>query len=141
MEEIKPTSKVRKFVDDRAPILDKIKKIIEHPNRRRKAIVCIMASSGIRAGVWDYLKWKHITSIKRNGAVIAAKIIVYAGEREEYYSFISPEAYHELEKWIEYRIHAGELINKESWIMRNIWLTNLDLVGNGIENIENNTRI
>lgn len=82
-----------------------------------------MASSGIRVGAWDYLKWKHIVPIERNGLVIAAKIVVYAGEGDEYYTFISPEAYHELEKWIEYRIHAGESVNKESWIMRNIWNT------------------
>ncbi len=115
--------KVRKFADDRAPTLEEIQKIIEYPDRRINAIVCIMASSGIRVGAWDFLKWKHIIPIKRNGLVVAAKIIVYGGEGEEYYSFISPEAYHELEKWIEYRIHAGESINKESWVMRNIWNT------------------
>ena len=84
--------KVRKFADDRAPTLEEIQKIIEYPNRRIKAIVCIMALSGIRVGAWNFLKWKHITPIKRNGVVIAAKIIVYGGGVEKYYSFISPEA-------------------------------------------------
>ena len=53
-----------------------------------------MASSGIRIGAWDYLKWKHVTPIKNEaGQIIAAKIIVYAGDVEEYYSFITPEAF------------------------------------------------
>jgi hypothetical protein len=82
-----------------------------------------MASSGIRVDAWDYLKWKHIVPIERNGLVIAAKLVVYPGEGDEYVTFLTSEAYHELEKWKEYRIHAGEQVNKESWVMRNIWNT------------------
>jgi len=32
-----------------------------------------------------------------NGKIIAARLVVYAGESEEYYTFITPEAYNELE--------------------------------------------
>ena len=62
--------RVRKFADDRAPTIDEIQKITEYPDRRIKAIVCTMASSGIRVGAWDHLKWKHIIPIERNGLVI-----------------------------------------------------------------------
>ena len=41
----------------------------------------------------------------------AGKIIVYVGE-DEYFALITPEAYHELEKWREYRIHAGEPVTE-----------------------------
>ena len=47
---------------------------------RIKAIVNTMASSGIRIGAWDYLQWSHIRPIERDGEIIAAKMIVYAGE-------------------------------------------------------------
>ncbi len=57
-----------------------------------------MASSRIRVGAWDFLKWKHIILIERIGQIIAAKLIVYAGEEDEYFTFITPEAYLELEK-------------------------------------------
>lgn len=40
--------KVRRFADDRAPTLEEIQKIVEYPDRRIKAIVYTMASSGIR---------------------------------------------------------------------------------------------
>ena len=106
--------KVRKFADDRAPTIEEIQKSTGYPDRRIKAIICTMASSGIRVGAWNYLKWNHIVPIERNGVVIAAKLVVYAGEGDEYFTFITPEAYHELEKWIEYRIHAGELSSKET---------------------------
>lgn len=115
--------KVRKFADDRAPTIEEIQKITEYPDRRIKSIVCTMASSGIRVGAWDFLKWKHVIPIERSGLVVAAKMVVYAGEGDEYFTFLSPEAYHELEKWKEYRIHAGEQVNKDSWVMRNIWNT------------------
>jgi hypothetical protein len=68
--------KGRKYAYDRAPTIEDIKRIIEYPDRRIKAIVCTMSSSGIRLGAWDYLRWKDIHPAKRNGKIIAAKIIV-----------------------------------------------------------------
>lgn len=84
--------KARNYADDRAPTIEEVRKIIEYPDRRIKPIVCTMASSGIRLGAWDYLKWKYIIPIERKGKVIAAKIIVYPGDVEEYFTFITPEA-------------------------------------------------
>ena len=83
-----------------------------------------MTSSGIRLGAWDYLRWKDIQPLKSDrGELIAAKIIVYAGKDEEYFSFITPEAYREIEKWINYRIQSGEVVNGYSWVLRNVWDT------------------
>jgi hypothetical protein len=62
-----------------------------------------MASSGIRLGALDYLKWRHIRSIEKNGIVVSAKIIVYAGEEDEYFSYITAEAYKQLKSWMDYR--------------------------------------
>jgi integrase len=107
----------------RAPTIEEISKIIEYPDRRIKVIIYTMASSGIRVGAWDYLKWKHIIPIQKNGQAIAAKLIVYAGETEEYFTFISPEAYNELEKWKEHRLQSGGSVEADSWVMRNIWNT------------------
>ena len=66
-----------------------------------------MSSSGIRLGAWDYLHWKDIDPIKRDGKIVAAKIIVYAGDNEQYVSFVTPEAYFQLEYWMEYRNGDG----------------------------------
>jgi integrase len=132
--------KGRKYADDRAPSLEEIQKIIEYPDRRIKAIVYTMTSSGIRLGAWDYLRWEHIQPIRRKiigikdndnnnekeRDVLAAKIIVYSGEEgDEYFSFITPEAFYELEKWMDYRKSSGESINRKSWVLRNVWNTKI----------------
>jgi hypothetical protein len=118
--------KGKKYADDRIPTLDEIRKVVEYPDRRIKAIVYTMASSGIRIGAWDYLQWGHIRPIqnkKKDGEIVAAKMIVYAGEDDEYFTFISPEAWKALTDWIRYREASGELINNDSWVMRDLWDT------------------
>jgi hypothetical protein len=87
-----------------------------------------MASSGIRLGAWDYLRWKHVTSITNGfGEVIAAKLIIYSGDREEYYTFVTAEAYNSLKDWMDFRASYGEKITGESWVMRDLWqTTNID---------------
>jgi hypothetical protein len=79
----------KRYADDRAPTIEEICKIIEYPDRRIKPIVYIMISSGIRVGAWDHLKWDHIHPIMKNGKLIAAKVIVYAGEDDQYFTFIT----------------------------------------------------
>jgi integrase len=70
--------RAKNYSDDRIPTIEEIRKLLEYPDRRLKAIIYTMASSGIRLGAWDYLKWGHIRPIKNDGKVVAAKIIVYA---------------------------------------------------------------
>jgi hypothetical protein len=112
--------------NDRAPTIEEIKKLVEYPDRRIKPIIYCMVSGGFRIGAWDYLKWKHITPLKNEegeGEIIAAKVVIYSREPEEYYCFITPEAYDSLKAWIDYRSNAGEEITGESWLMRDLWQT------------------
>ena len=130
--------KIRRYADDRAPTIEEIQQLCEYPDRRIKGIVYTMASSGIRFGAWDYLRWENIKPIERQGKIVAAKIIVYAGDDEEYFSFITPEAYHELEKWMEYSKECGEEITDNSWVMRQLWDTKKGYYHHGtIKNPEN----
>jgi hypothetical protein len=114
----------RKAANDRAPTLEEIRKLSEYPDRRIKPIVYIMASSGIRIGAWDYLQWKHVTPLtNQNGEVIAAKLLIYPEDSEEYYCFITIEAYTALKDWMDYRSNHGENITSDSWLMRDLWQT------------------
>jgi integrase len=125
--------KVKRVANDRAPTLEEIQRLIQYPDRRIKPIVLIMESSGIRIGAWEYLKWKHIRPLDRDGQpvdkdlpardgqIAAAKISVYGGEEEEYFSFITPEAYQSLKEWMDFRAANGEDIDEESPVMRDIF--------------------
>jgi hypothetical protein len=74
----------RKSANDRAPTFEELKKLSEYPDRRIKPIIYLMTSSGIRIGAFDLLKWKDLQPITENNEVVAAKLVVYSGDEEEY---------------------------------------------------------
>lgn len=103
----------RHAANDRAPTIEEIKKLVEYPDRRMKPIVSLMVSTGIRIGCFDTLRWEHISPIKNSeGTLIAAKLIVYPGESEQYSTLMSPEAYDSIKGWMDYRISYGEKITR-----------------------------
>ncbi|MFZ0184381.1 MAG: hypothetical protein WAL88_06050 [Nitrosotalea sp.] len=110
--------KGRQHSDDRIPTLEEIRQLLKYPDRRLKPAILTMLSSGIRLGAWDYLRWGDITPIDKNGKIVSAKIIVYRGEPEEYFSFITPEAYHSIKEYLDFRSSHGETISAKTWILR-----------------------
>src|SRR5215831_6300384 len=110
----------RRVANDRAPTVEEIQCLIEYPDRRIKPLMLTTCASGIRVGAWEYLRWKHIEPIIRDGPnfkylkwdqfgdddrsrVVATKTTVYSGENEQYFSFITPEAFEALDEWMRYR--------------------------------------
>ena len=79
--------------------------------------------NGIRLGSFDTLQWKAHLPIVENNEIIAAKLIVYPGDNEEYFTFMTPEAYNSIKEWMDYREAHGEKITGESWLMRDLWQT------------------
>lgn len=117
--------KAKRAANDRVPTVEEIKKLVEYTDRAIRPIVYTMCSSGIRVSSWDYLKWKHVTPIEneKGDEILAAKLKVYAEEHDEYFSFITSEAYNSLKEWMDYRTSYGETITGESWLMRDKWPT------------------
>lgn len=51
-------------------------------------------------------------------------------EHDEYYNFITPEAYIALKEWMDFRIDYGEKIKgDDSWVMRDLWQTTDQIYG------------
>ncbi len=103
---------------DRAPTLEELERLCEYPDRRIKPIVYAMTSGGFRLGAWEYLRWGDIVPVKDGQA---ARMRVYAGEDEEYFTYISGEAYQEFKKWMDFRAMSGENVTNDSWLMRTLW--------------------
>ena len=100
--------------------MEEIKKILCYPDRSKPAVL-IMLSCGGRVGLFDYLSCGDITPIAENGKVIAAKIRIYAGSDEEYYSFITPQAFWEVEEYIAFRKDHGENITPDTPVLRDLF--------------------
>jgi hypothetical protein len=122
--------------NDRAPGINEIKKLIEYPDRRIKPIIYTMVSSGIRIGAWDTLQWKHISPITNDsGIVICAKIIVYPGDSEEYYSFITPECKQAIDSYLDMRSRYGEKLNGDSFLIRELLWNQILVIKSELFNI------
>ena len=117
----------RKAADDVVPSREQIVKMAGYPDRRVKVLAYCMASGGWRVGAWEYLKWGHFTPICRDldrdgeEELVACRVLIYAGEDEQYYTLITPEAYVVTKDWIDLRERSGETINRDSWVMRDLW--------------------
>ena len=125
--------KVRVVANDRAPTLEEIRKLMEYADRRMKMLVTVMYSSGIRVGAWTGLQLKHVIPVHDSGV---AKLIVYDGENEQYYTYITPEAHAAIKEWMAYRESYGEKITQNSYLMRDLWPTT-DTIADGNNNHNN----
>jgi hypothetical protein len=115
----------RNASSDRAPSIPEVRTLIQYPDSRIKPIILCMVSGAFRISSWDFLKWKNVSPIKeeKTNEVLAAKMIIYSGEPEEYYCFITPEAFETLSSWMLFRKNSGEDVTGESWLMRDLWST------------------
>ncbi|MBI3859232.1 MAG: site-specific integrase [Thaumarchaeota archaeon] len=111
----------RSYGQDRIPTVEEIKQILGYPDRRIKPSALLMLSSGMRLGAFDYLRWKDIEKIEKNGQLVAAKIRVYAGTPDEYYSFLTPEAYNALDEYTQFRKSHGERMSGDSPVLRDLF--------------------
>lgn len=119
----------RAVANDRAPSPEEIRTILQYPDRRIKPVALVMESSGARLGSFDYLNYGHIEKIEKGGKLLAAKITIYSGTPDEYFSFITPECYHAIEEYVNFRRAQGEKITKDSPLIRDLFYP--DRLGKG----------
>jgi integrase len=106
--------KVRRYALDRIPTIDEIKEMIDSSDLRGKALTLVLLSSGIREGAIERLRVGDYSIISSDGQTKAGKLVVYAGEVEQYTAFIMPEACTILEKYLDFRRQHGEIVSGTS---------------------------
>ena len=96
---------------------EKIRQMLEFSNSiRNKAIVHFLASTGGRIGIFDYpLQMRHLKDMG-DGCM---SVLLYAGETDEYWAFLTPEATLALNKSFAEREEGNEKFYPESPIFRN----------------------
>lgn len=85
-------------------------------NKRDRALVLFLASTGARIGVFDHGVLMSHTKKMPNGCMA---VQCYAGDVSEYWSFLTPQATRVLQSYISSRITRGETITDDSPLFRN----------------------
>jgi integrase len=118
----------RRFALDRIPTLDELHKIVDHSDVRGKALTLVLCSSGIREGAIENLVVRNLKPFKigaeareeiaQKGGTLG-KLTVYEGEPDEQYvTFITPEAYEAVQRYLDWRREHGETITDNSPLFR-----------------------
>jgi integrase len=100
---------------DRAYTAEEIAKILQSCDLRLKAIVLLMASSGIHVGALQPMKLSHLLPIPDYDLY---RVTIYENAKEEYYTFCTPEAKRTIDEYLAYRERSGERVAPKSPLFR-----------------------
>jgi integrase len=127
--------KIKKFVNsaektgnetngrDRGYTHEEIQRILDFSSQRIKTMFLIVASTGIRVGALRSLKVGDLEKIDN-----VYKIIVYAGDKEEYITFTTPECTKEIDSYLDFRSRHNENITNDSFLLVQKYNINLKSV-------------
>lgn len=109
---------------DRGYTHQEIQKILSFSEQRMRTVFLILASTGIRAGALQSLR---IGDLERMDDDNLYKITVYSGDREEYFTFCTPECAKEIDEYLDFRKRHGEKITSNSYLI--VKKFGVDLIG------------
>ena len=91
---------------------DVLKMLDSTRNKRAIALIHFFGSTGARPNTINdpVLRFRHVTPMPLG----CKAVLLYSGSNEEYWAFLTPEASKALNDYIDFRIHSGEKITKDS---------------------------
>ena len=105
----------KKKSGSKAYTTEQVRKILEFtPDLRNKAIIHFVAASGVRIGALPELQIRSVDDMPGG----CKSIIIYEGEKEEYVTFLTPEASKVLDEYLTRRQKDGEFLKPESPLFR-----------------------
>jgi integrase len=105
----------KRTVADRIYTKEEIKLVYEKCDERKRVLLLLLVSTGVRVGALPDLKLKHIHKIKEYGIY---RITVYAGTGSQYTTFCSPECAQVLDSYLAFRKQKGEILRSDSPLFR-----------------------
>ncbi|MGC1263871.1 MAG: hypothetical protein WA932_07895, partial [Nitrososphaeraceae archaeon] len=107
------TKKIGKFMPeykktrtDKAYSDSEIAKLLEFSDERMRCVILILASSGIRIGALPSIKLRNLDNLK---------LTVYENDKEQYFTFITPECKKGIDDYLDMRLRYGEKLNDECY--------------------------
>jgi len=93
-----------------------VRQMIEFSNsKRNKALIHFMASTGARIGIHNYpLQMQHLKDMGDN----CRAVLIYSGEPDEYWAFLTPEATQYLQDYFDQRTQDSEKFYPDTPIFR-----------------------
>lgn len=114
------SKKVNKFMPPKTRVKknrgyehEEIQKLLDIADERMRAVILLLVSCGCRIGSVPTL---HVRDIEKSGDVY--KITIYENQEEEYFSFITKEAYDAVESYLSMRRRMGEAVGPDSILIR-----------------------
>jgi len=101
--------KVRK--NDRGYIHEEIRRMLLFCDERTRVIILLLASTGIRIGALSNLRVGNLDSGNN-------KLVVYENDKEEYYTFVTPECKQAIDSYLDMRSRYGEKIEDDCYLIR-----------------------
>jgi integrase len=100
---------------DRAYTIEEILRLLEFCDLRSRAIILLFASTGVRIGAVPILKIENLNKIEKYGLY---QFTVYAGYKEEYICFCTPECAKAIDAYLSFRERCGEVLTEKSPLFR-----------------------
>jgi|SRR5215207_512415 integrase len=94
---------------------EEIHKMLDKCDERKRVIIYLLASTGMRRGAIPELKYGDL---KYNAEYGIYEITVYSGTSESYITYCSLECANAIDSYIDYRRRCGEGISPESYLIR-----------------------
>jgi integrase len=102
-----------KLVKDRSYTREEIQSLLDISNERTKAVILLLASTGMRIGGICPLRR---ADLEDKGNIY--KITVYSNTRQEYFSYCTPECKKALDIYFQIRQRHGEIFSDKSPVIR-----------------------
>jgi integrase len=106
-------SPTKKHNFDKAYTHQDISKVLQLSPLRLKVAILIYASTGMRKGALVSLKLRHLKKTDN-----FYKFTIYEGEKEQYYTFCTPETASLIDEYLDYRRRSGEKLTDDSPLIR-----------------------
>jgi integrase len=100
---------------DRAYAIEEIAKLLQFSDERLKAVIFLLASTGVRLGAISHICLRHLYVQE---AYDLYRLTIYENTKDEYYCFTTPECKHTIDSYLQYRERYGERLTPTSPLFR-----------------------